>query len=131
MAGPPDVPLGSIVGPIRSLRVIEPELWPEEEVLWSDRANRFQHKLRAVGGRLYITDRRLVFARNEFDAGLGGEEWATELSAIHDAKVAGMLKLVYVLLADGSRERFVLRPADKAAARIAAAAATARGEPTT
>ena len=70
MAEPPNVPPGSTYAAIRR-RLIEPELCPEEEALWSDRANRFQNKPRAVGGRLYITDRRLVFAGNEFEGCLG------------------------------------------------------------
>ena len=111
---------------VRELKVVDPKLRPDEQVLWSQRANRFQSRLRAVGGRLYVTDRRLVFAQHHFDARLGGEDWAAPLAEIVDAQTAGVLKLVHVELRDGSTERFVVRPAGEAAEVVRGAAEAAR-----
>lgn len=43
-----NVPLGA-VGRVLGLRVVPPNVQAGEEVKWSERANRFQHRLRAVG----------------------------------------------------------------------------------
>lgn len=68
-----DVPLGS-VGIWMGLRVVPPKLQAGEEVKWSKRANRFQRRLRAVGGRLFLTNDRLIFGRNKLESLLGGKE---------------------------------------------------------
>ena len=44
-------------------------------------ANRWQ-PLREVGGRLMLTDQRLVFYAHMIDRATGGEDWACELAAI-------------------------------------------------
>ncbi len=119
-------PAKDIVSAVRALKVIDPELRAEEQVLWSQKANRFQSRLRAVGGKLYLTDRRLVFAVHQFDAKSGGEEWDTALSEITGVEVAGALRLVHVHLRDGIIERFVVRPAGPTAELLGAAAQEAR-----
>lgn len=110
---------------IRELRVIEPELRPGERIVWEAKANRYQSKLRAVGGRLYLTDRRLVFARHEFDASIGGEEWSAPLTEIEGVDVAGLRRLVHVHLG-GETERFVVWPSEDSADLIRGAAEAAR-----
>jgi hypothetical protein len=66
--------------------VAEPNLAPGEEVAWRRNANREQSALRQVGGRLFLTDRRIIFMPNRFDDAHGGRSWTCALSAI--ARVA-------------------------------------------
>lgn len=105
--------------------VTPPEMRPDEQVLWSQAANRFQGRLRSVGGKLFITDRRLVFGPHDFDAALRGEQWSAPLSEIESVEVVGRLRLVHIHLTEGRRERFVLRPAEEHAAVIREAAQAA------
>lgn len=46
----------------------------DEEVLISYPANHSQGK-RAVGGKLFVTNRRIAFAPNRLDTNLGGDFW--------------------------------------------------------
>jgi len=116
-----------IVGRIGTARVIPPEMREDEEVLWEAKANRFQSRFRAVGGKLYLTDRRLVFGRHELDANLGGQEWDAPLEELVKAEVRGRLKHVIVTDADGGEERFVVWPAKESAELLSAAFAAASG----
>ncbi|MGH2985695.1 MAG: hypothetical protein ACRDLO_03275 [Solirubrobacterales bacterium] len=59
---------------------------PGERLEWSKAANRFQGS-RAVGGRLALTDQRLVFASNRLDALLRGRRWAMPLEQIRSVGV--------------------------------------------
>jgi hypothetical protein len=122
---PPHVQITRI---IKQLKVIEPEMREDEQLLWEKAANRFQNRLRAVGGRLYLTDRRLVFGRHEYDSRFGGREWAAPLSEIRDveARGRGPLRKVQVTMRDGTVERFVVRPSDEVAGLLRAAAEAAR-----
>jgi hypothetical protein len=69
-----------------SIWFTDPRLDPGEQVEWSKAANRFQGS-RAVGGRLALTDRRLVFAPNRLDALLMGRRWAVPLEQIRSVGV--------------------------------------------
>ena len=121
-----DVPLG-FVGQLMGLRVIPPRFEDGEEVVWSKRANRFQNRLRAVGGRLYLTDERLIFGRSKAERLLGGKEWFAPLSALASASpTESRLKMVHVEKADGRTERFRVPDADQSAAVIDAAIQKAR-----
>ena len=116
-----DVPLGS-VGRLMGLRVVPPKLQAGEEVKWSERANRLQRRLRAVGGRLFLTNDRLIFGRNKLEALLGGSEWSAPLSELASASVnGGRMKIVRVEKRDGSIERFRIADANQSAAVISAA----------
>ncbi len=53
-----------------------------EEVLFSIFANRTQSSSRAVGGKLFITNRRCLFAPHLFDYVLGGEKCELNLADI-------------------------------------------------
>ncbi len=44
-----------------------------ETIRHSETGNRTQNRRRAVGGRLWVTDRRLVFRPHDFDDGLAGK----------------------------------------------------------
>jgi hypothetical protein len=100
-----DVPLGP-VGRLMGLRVVPPELQSGEQLVWSARANRM-HGLRAVGGRLFLTNRRLIFARTRAESLLRGKVWSAELGELASASKYGWRKMA-VERADGETERFVV-----------------------
>ena len=99
---------------------------------WRRLANRTQNGWRAVGGRLTVRDRDLVFEPNAFDALLGGRRWQSPLSGItalrrHPGEVAlgnlfsgGLVDRLELTLADGSVERFVTKDIDQAIGELTA-----------
>lgn len=62
--------------------VDDPDLLPGEHVVWCRSANREQGSLRQVGGKLFLTRQRLLFAPNEFDDATGGNAWDCPLGDI-------------------------------------------------
>lgn len=65
--------------------VREPNLFPGERVVWRRNANREQTSLRQVGGRLFLTNHRLLFVANRFDDATGGDPWScttTDIAAV-------------------------------------------------
>lgn len=115
-----DVPLG-ILGRLVGLRVVPPELHAGEEIRWSVRANRLQQKVRSVGGRLYLTNNRLMFCRNTLESLLGGRKWNAQLSELTSATTAGCMRTIRVDLADGGVQRFIVPNKEQSAAIIDAA----------
>jgi hypothetical protein len=116
-----DVPLG-LIGKLMGLRVVPPELEAGEGVVWSKRANRFQNRLRAVGGRLFLTDNRLIFGRSKLERLLGGKEWSAPLSVLVSASTTdSRLKVVRIEKADGGIERFRIPNAEQSMAVLDAA----------
>jgi hypothetical protein len=108
-----DVPLGRF-GTILGLRVVPPELLSGEAVRWSARANMMQQRVRAVGGRLYLTDRRLVFSRSKAESHLGGKEWSANLEDLASVSSRGR-RSIRVERNDGRVERFIIgAPQDSA-----------------
>jgi hypothetical protein len=69
--------------------VPHPPLDRGEAVRWRKNATRRQGSTRAVGGRLFLTDRRLLFQPSRFDQALRGEFWSTPLDQIRDIGVEG------------------------------------------
>jgi hypothetical protein len=112
----PDTPLGPI-GEILGLGVDDPEFPPDEIVVWAAKANRFQG-IRAVGGRIYLTDRRLVFTSNNFERNIGGRAWSAPLADFERAFVKGPMKTVRVVYKTGGEEKFVISPRKGSAERI-------------
>jgi hypothetical protein len=102
-----DVPLG-IIGRLFGLRVIDPELQAGEQLCWSARANRMQRRVRAVGGRLYLTDRRLIFGCSKLEGLLGGKEWSAPLVELASATPQDRVRTIHVGTAGGGVERFVI-----------------------
>ena len=96
----------------------EPTLEEGEEVRWEARANRFQQKIRSIGGRIYLTDRRLVFAPGKLEKKAAGHAWSARLSDLDCAFVRGPLKTVRVVANDGEMHRFVIWPRVESAATI-------------
>jgi hypothetical protein len=121
----PDKPFG-VAGQLLGLRVREPKFEEGEEVRWEARANRFQQRMRSVGGRIYLTDRRLVFAPTKFEERIAGRAWSARLSSLDRAFVHGLMKLVHVVANDGEKQRFVIGSRVESAATINAAIQTAK-----
>jgi hypothetical protein len=65
-----------------SLLFASPHLRTGEVVVWRKFANHFQATGRAVGGRLIVTDRRLIFQPQRLDAALRGQLWEVRLADI-------------------------------------------------
>jgi hypothetical protein len=116
----PDKPFG-VAGQLFGLRVREPMFEEGEEVRWEARANRFQQKIRSIGGRIYLTDRRLVFAPSKFEEKVAGRAWSARLADLDRAFVMGLLKNVRVVAQDGETQRFVIWPRVESAETINAA----------
>jgi hypothetical protein len=125
MPDSPDKPFG-IAGQALGLRVREPTFEEGEDVRWEARANRFQQKIRSIGGRIYLTDRRLVFAPNKLEKKAAGHAWSARLSDLDCAFVRGPLKTVRVVANDGEMHRFVIWPRVESAATIDAAIQAAK-----
>lgn len=122
-----DIPFG-LLGRLFGLRVCEPALEPGEEIRWEARANRFQQKIRSVGGRLYLTDRRLIFAPNKFETRIGGKPWTSRLLDLEQAFSDGSIRTVRVVTKGGEGQRFVVGQKTEAAVAIDAAIRTAKAE---
>lgn len=108
------------------MRVREPPFEEGEEVRWEARANRFQQRFRSIGGRIYLTDRRLVFAPTKFEEKVAGRAWSARLADLDRAFVQGLLKTVRVVANDGEKHRFVIWPRVESAATIDAAIQAAK-----
>jgi hypothetical protein len=102
------------------------------EGVWSRRwANRTQSRVRAAGGRLYLTNLRLLFCPHGVDAALAGEFWQTPLTEIAEvarqkkdlrASMSGGLRTrLRITVRDGSTELFVINKLDDVIAEIQSA----------
>jgi len=58
------------------------ELRDDEELRFEERANHTQNRRRAVGGKLFVTDRRLGFVPHSFDDALAGNHVDVPLDAV-------------------------------------------------
>lgn len=107
--------------------VRDPEFATDERVLWHRNANREQGALRQVGGRLFLTNKRLLFVPNHFDERTGGEAWDACLEDIVDVAVhrsrptfpflgltARVRRRLQIEQRDGSVEMFVVNGLDEA-----------------
>ena len=110
------------------LRGLEAE--PDERVVWSQLANRVQSSHRAVGGKLFLTDRRLVFCPHWVDAATGGKTWSLPLANIArvgitpkggDRFAGGLRDRLRVELVDGGQQLFVIKRLDEVVERLEAA----------
>jgi hypothetical protein len=101
--------------------VREPGLAQSETISWNQAANRTQSSGRAVGGRLFLTQQRLVFEPGRFDAAFGGAAWQAPLIAIRAVGSqapggqtfgGGLRTRLRLDLADGGVELFVVNHLD-------------------
>jgi hypothetical protein len=122
MADSSDKPLGR-AGRKLGLRVPEPDFEEDESIRWEGRANRFQGKVYAIGGGLYLTDRRLIFVPNKIESKIFfGKTWSANLGDLDRAFVGGgLLRTVRVVDRDGRTSRFVIGARKNATATINAA----------
>jgi len=67
-----------------------------------------QRRVRAVGGRLYLTDRRLIFRRSRLEALLGGKEWSASLAELSCVLPQEHARSIHVETAGGGVERFLI-----------------------
>ena len=125
MPDSPDKPFGP-AGQVLGLRVSEPTFEEGEEVCWEARANRFQQGIRSIGGRIYLTERRLVFAPNKVETRIGGRAWDARLVDLDRAFVKGPMKFVRVVSKSDEKQRFVIWPRVESAATIDAAIQAAK-----
>lgn len=91
-----------------------------EDVSWSRLANRMQGS-RAVGGKLFLTDQRILFCPHRVDGLLFGKPWSVELAAVSEIGVepkgsgkaskfgGGMRDRLRIRTADGSEDLFVVK----------------------
>jgi hypothetical protein len=105
----------------------DPDLLPGEEVLWRRNANREQSQLRQVGGRLFVTRRRILFVPIRLDDATGGAQWDRPLADVSAVTVqpseraapffghtARLRRRLRVELKDGSLEIFVVNRVEDA-----------------
>ncbi len=96
----------------------EPALEVGESIVWRALANRTQGG-RAVGGRLYLTSRRICFSAHRLDRLFGGQDWESardqitwvglEPSSLDSGPFSGGLRTRLRLdVADGDVELFVV-----------------------
>ncbi|MDQ1393320.1 MAG: hypothetical protein QOF30_2297 [Acidimicrobiaceae bacterium] len=91
------------------------QIEPGERILFKGRSNRSQGS-RAVRGRLFVTDRLVIFAPNAFDQRTGGNSWSCglrEIQGVGTAKrtlekpfSAGVRKRLELKLAENRQELF-------------------------
>ncbi len=91
-------------------------------------ANRTQHSARAIGGRLYLTNLRVVFCPHTVDAALAGEYWWAPLQDIAEVGKekrnfrqiygGGLRTRMKITLRDGTAELFVVNKLDNAIEEI-------------
>jgi hypothetical protein len=67
-----------------------------------------QQRVRSVGGKLYLTDRRLVFERSRIESFLAGKEWSANLAELVVASEEGRRR-IKVEQGDGRVEAFIVR----------------------
>src|ERR1700744_603260 len=109
MADSSDKSLGA-AGRKLGLRVPAPDLEEGESIRWEDRANRFRGKVWAVGGGLFLTNRRLIFVPNKIESKVFfGKTWSVDLGDLDRVFVGdGLLKTVRVVDQGGVMSRFVI-----------------------
>lgn len=99
-----------------------PALSGNERVVWKKTANHTQSG-RAVGGRLYLTDTRLIFQPNRIDAATKGQPWSASLAAIEGVSTeapdgnlfsGGLRTRLQLSMSGGDSELFVVNGADAA-----------------
>ena len=99
------------------------------EVVVSRRwANRTQSRFRAAGGRLYLTNRRVLFRPHAVDATLAGEYWHAPLTSITEVGKqkptlrgtmnGGIRTRLRITVDDGTAELFVVNKLDTVISEI-------------
>jgi hypothetical protein len=88
---------------------IHPDLAPGEEVRWKAYANRVLSDSTTAGGRLFVTDRRVLFQPNRVDRRLGRKAWESPLEAVTEVETVGRDARLF---AGGPRKRLGIKNTD-------------------
>ena len=100
--------------------VRKPTLQADEVARWQTAANRTQGN-RSVGGRLFLTNQRVLFEPNRVDSITGGQRWSVDLTEVHEVgvekrgmnPVSGALRKRLRLKCTGTTELFVVNHVDE------------------
>jgi len=84
------------------------EALPGEEVTWSRSANRMQGS-RGVGGKLFLTEQRILFSPNRVDGLTGGKPWSVEISSVSEVGVEPKGSGKQSKMGGGLRDRLRIR----------------------
>lgn len=94
-------------------------------------ANRATSSIRAQGGKLFLTNRRVLFSPHLLDYALAGRRWGAELSDVVDISrvdkkgshvtAGGARDRLRIELSDGSASLFVVNGLDRVIERLQAA----------
>lgn len=87
----------------------EPKLEVGETIRWQSAAGRSLNRWITAGGRLIVTDRRVLFQPNRFDAATGKKPWECPLAAVTGFKEVDR---DVTTLAGGSRKRLGIQNPD-------------------
>lgn len=111
-------------------------LLPGEQVIDSWRANHVQDPQRAVGGRLFLTNQRLVFEPHAIEVRMDGRPWQAPLAAVTQVGTApidlgklfggGARRRLQVTFVDGTHALFVVNRLPAKVAAIQAACSAVR-----
>lgn len=108
-----------------------PNLSSTEHVVESWLANRVQSPWRAVGGKLWLTNERLLFVPNNVEQHLGGDGWECPIGDVSAARTvdrqlaqvfSGGLRSRLELTTQRSIELFVVKNPDAVARQLTAIA---------
>jgi hypothetical protein len=100
---------------------VEPDLLPGETVRYTYAANR-ANSWRSIGGRLSVTDKRMVFRPHRVDALFHAQPWSCRLQDVASVNVAakqlnakemGVRNRLQITLQDGHQEKFLVRDLDQ------------------
>jgi hypothetical protein len=100
-------------------------LMDSEKLLWEKFANRTQGR-RSVGGRLYLTNTRLIFQPHRLDAALNGQSWIAPLNQIQEVVVEppdggrfnGGMRTRLLIRTDAGTDHFVVNHVETAVDQI-------------
>ncbi len=76
---------------------------------WKAFANRVLDDATTAGGRLFVTDRRVLFQPNRIDVGLGRKVWECPLEGVTAVETVGRDAQLF---AGGPRKRLGIKTAD-------------------
>ena len=114
------------IGEVLGIGVEDVDIAPEEPIVWESRANWFQSRIRAVGGRVYLTERHLIFVPSELETRYAGQGLIAPLADLERAFVKGPMKMIRVVSQAGTEEKFVIPRRQESAERIDRAIQAAR-----
>jgi hypothetical protein len=99
----------------------------DEIAVWSALANHTQSANRAVGGKLFVTNKRLLFSLHLFDHLLGGRKLALDVGAVWsvgkrekggDTFGGGLRDRLQITLQNGDAELFVVNKLEQSVAEL-------------